>query len=178
MAATIQFKTEKKSGWVSLYDFEQLLSEVKDKIFENKKSLTIVVQSRANAPINTLIRLLCISNQLSDEGIKVTLNFSGKKNKLLGYCETIGFFKSLSDDIIVKSSNGIEKVGRFKSSGTSFISINKISGAVEDKSLPDKLAKKITKSIKGITEAQRHDLYIQFFSLFGERIKGTSTKFD
>lgn len=168
MAATIQFKTEKESGWVSLYDFEQLLCQEKDKIFENKKALTIVVQARANAPINTLIRLLSVSNQLSDNGVKVTLNFSGKTNRLLGYCETIGFFKSLSEEIIVKSINGIEKVSRRKDSGTSYISINEISGAVDDRNLPDKLAKKITSNIKGITESQRKDLYVQFFSLFGE----------
>ena len=77
MAATIQFKTkkEKESTWVSFYDFEMLLAEAKDNIFKNKKSLTIVIQARANASINTLIRLLSVVNQLSEMGVKVTLNF-------------------------------------------------------------------------------------------------------
>ncbi|MBE0365350.1 hypothetical protein PULV_a2129 [Pseudoalteromonas ulvae UL12] len=168
MAATIQFKTEKKSGWVSGYDLEKLLVEVKDKIFTNKKALTIVIQARANAPINTLIRLINVANQLDHKGVKVTLDFSGKTNKLLGYCETMGFFECLSDGVKLKSPNGINKVSRIKKSGNSYISINKISGSVHDKSLPKKLAAKITDKIPNITEEQRSELYIQFFSLFSE----------
>lgn len=170
MAATIQFKTkkEKESTWVSFYDFEMLLAEVKNNIFKNKKSLTIVIQARANASINTLIRLLSVANQLSEMGVQVTLNFSGLTNRLLGYCKTIGFFSNLSDKVAIKSSKNVEMTRRAKSSGTSYISINKISGDVFDKELPDKLATKITKNIPNINETQRNDIHIQFRTLFGE----------
>jgi hypothetical protein len=168
MAATIQFKPKKKNSWVTGYQLEQLLTEVKDRIYTNKKALTIVIQSRANAPINTLIRLINVANQLDEKGVKVTLDFSGKTNKLLGYCETMGFFDCLAGGVKLKSPNGINKVSRVKKSGNSYISINKISGSVHDKSLPKNLAKKITDKIPSITEEQRSELYIQFFSLFSE----------
>lgn len=173
MAATIQFKTkkEKNTTWVSFYDFEMLLAEAKDSIFKNKKALTIVVQARANASINTLIRLLSVVNQLSDMGVKVTLNFSGLTNGLLGYCETIGFFQNLSDDVVIKSAKDIQKTKRTKSSGNSYISINKISGDVFDRELPDKLATKITQKVPNISESLRSELHIQFYTLFGELTK-------
>lgn len=43
MAATIQFKPKKKNSWVIGYQLEQLLTEVKGRIYTNKKALTIVV---------------------------------------------------------------------------------------------------------------------------------------
>jgi hypothetical protein len=168
MAATIQFKPQVKDRWVSGYQLEQLLASVKEKIYKNKKALTIVIQSRANAPINTLIRLINVVNQLDEKGVKVTLDFSGKTNKLLGYCETMGFFDCLADGVKFKSPNGVNTVSRVKKSGNSYISINKISGSVHDKTLPQKLAKKITDKIPNISEDQRSELYIQFFSLFSE----------
>jgi hypothetical protein len=78
MSATIQFKTDKSKGWVSGYKFEMLLSIVKQGIFTNKKTLTIVIQARANVPIDTIIRLINTVNQLNKKGVKVTPNFSGK----------------------------------------------------------------------------------------------------
>ena len=36
MAATIQFKSTKSSGWISGYDFEKILKEAKDTTYKNK----------------------------------------------------------------------------------------------------------------------------------------------
>jgi len=168
MAAKIQFKTEKKSGWVSGYDFEKLLFQVKDNIFSNKQALTIVIQAKSNAPINTIIRLLNVANQLDEKGVKVTLDFSGKTNRLYGYCETMGFIECLSDNVVVKNNSSIKKVGKIKKSGNSYVSIHCISGSVHDKELPKALARKITENIPEINENQRQELFTQFFSLFSE----------
>ncbi len=168
MAATIQFKSKKPSGWISGYDFEQILKEAKLKLYKNKKALTIVIQSRANAPLNTLIRLLNVANQLDGEGFKVTLNFAGKTNNLLGYCHAIGLLECLSEGVILKSDKPFDKNAKIKATGNSYVSIHKISGSVHDKSLPQKLADKITGAIPSISEENRDNLNIQFFSLFSE----------
>lgn len=168
MAATIQFKPKKPKGWVSGYEFEQILKEAKLKLYKNKKALTIVIQSKANAPLNTLIRLLNVANQLSDEGVKVTLNFSGKTNNLLGYCHAIGFLECLSEDISLKTDKPFDKNANIKSTGSSYVSIHKISGLAHDKSLPKKLADKITSAIPNVSDKNRRELNIQFFSLFSE----------
>lgn len=168
MAATIQFKSKKPSGWISGYDFEQILKDAKPKLYKNKKALTIVVQSRANAPLNTLIRLLNVSNQLHAEGVTVTLYFSGKTNNLLGYCHAIGLLDCLSEGVILKSDKPYDRKAKIKPTGNSYVSIHKISGSVHDKDLPQKLADKITDTIPNIEEEDRENLNIQFFSLFSE----------
>lgn len=168
MAATVQFKSIKPSGWISGYDFEQLLKPAKASLYKNKKALTIVIQARANAPLNTLIRLLNVANQLDANGVKVTLNFSGKTNRLLGYCHAIGLLDCLSSNIVIKSEKPFNKSLEIKSVGDRYVSIHKISGSTHDKKLPKKLADKITNAIPNISEDNRDSLNIQFFSLFSE----------
>lgn len=168
MAATIQFRTDKASRWVSGYDFEQILKQSKEKLYKNKKALTIVIQARACAPLNTLIRLLNVANQLDSQDIKVTLKFSGKTNNLLGYCNAIGFFECLSSSVLIKSDKTWDKSIKVKATGGNYVSIHQVSGPAHDKSLPDKLADKITSSIPNISQENRKALYIQFFSLFSE----------
>ena len=174
MAATIQFKSTKSSGWISGYDFEKILKEAKDTTYKNKKALTIVVQSRANAPLNTLIRLLNVCNQLDAEGVKVTLKFAGKTNNLLGYCHTIGLLDCLSDGVSLKYDKSLNQGLKRKSSGNSYVAIHEISGNTLDKSLPTKLANKITDEIPDISDQDRANLNIQFFSLFSELTKNVS----
>jgi hypothetical protein len=174
MAATIQFKSTKPSGWISGYDFEQILKEAKYTTYKNKKALTIVVQSRANAPLNTLIRLLNVCNQLDAEGVKVTLKFAGKTNNLLGYCHTIGLLDCLSDGVLRKYDKSLNKDLKRKSIGNSYVSIHEISGNAHDRSLPTKLADKITDTIPDISEEDRQNLNIQFFSLFSELTRNVS----
>jgi len=169
MAATIKLKSRKpKNDWVSSYDFELLLSENKEKIFKGRKNLTFSIPAKTRLPLETIIRLLNTSNQFSSLGYKVKLKFLGKESSTMGYCDRMGVFELLLDNIAVepkppkKSRRSI-----FQNNNGALVEIEVVNAKTLNKKLPQKLADTIINhldDIDGVNKTKLANIYRTIFS--------------
>jgi hypothetical protein len=167
MAATIKLKS-RKNNWVSSYDFEVLLSENKDKIFKGRKSITFSIPAKASLPLETIVRLLNVSNQFSSLGFKIKLKFLGKESNAMGYCDRMGLFELLQEKVIVEPKPPKKsRRSLFQNSNGSLVELEIVNANTLNKLLPQKLAETIVNhldDIDGVNKKQLVKIYRTIFS--------------
>lgn len=184
MSATIKLKSRKpKNNWVSSYDFEILLSENKDKIFKGRKSITFSIPAKASLPLQTIVRLLHVSNQFSSLGFKIKLKFLGKENSAMSYCDRMGVFGLLLEEVIVEPKP--PKTSRrsiFQNNNGSLVELEVVNSQTLNKQLPQKLADIIINNIDdidGINKKKLTNIYRTIFSELTNNIyEHSETKLD
>jgi hypothetical protein len=184
MAATIKLKSRKpKNNWISSYDFEILLSENKDKIFKGRKSITFSIPAKACLPLQTIVRLLNVSNQYSALGFKVKLKFLGKESNAMSYCDRMGVFGLLQENVLVEPEPP-ERSRRsiFQNNNGSLVELEIVNAKTLNKKLPQKLADTIINhlgDIDGVNKKRLANIYRTIFSELTNNIyEHSKTKLD
>ncbi|WP_278350595.1 ATP-binding protein [Marinobacter nauticus] len=89
-----------RSGWHSGDRFEDDLSLTGPLIDDSVKAVDIVFSNNCKPMIDSVAKILALTNQLAQRGTTVTLDFSGSK-KSLTYLNRAGFFDLLDSSISV-----------------------------------------------------------------------------
>lgn len=170
MAATIKLKSRKPNNhWVSSYDFEVLLSEYQDKIFKGRKSITFSIPAKACLPLETIVRLLNLSNQFSSLGFKVKLRFLGKESNVMSYCDRMGFFDLLSEKVIVDPEPPEEsRRSLFQNNNSSLVELEVVNAKTLNKQLPQKLADTIINHLNDFEDLDKKKLTNIYRTIFSE----------
>lgn len=184
MAATIKIKSSNPThNWVSSREFELLLSENINNIFKGRKSLKFSIPAKSCLPLETIVRLLNVSNQFSSLGFKVKLVFHGKESDVMGYCDRIGFFDVLQKDVIVEPMPSKEsKKALYHNQNTSLVELEVVNSQTLNKQLPKRLAETIVNhldDIDGINKNKLNNIYRTIFSELTNNIyEHSKTKLD
>lgn len=94
----IEFVIEFQKGWVSAEVFEHHLFEYTN-LFELNGKLRFVF-TETKLLLDTIMRFLCLSNQLGQHGRLICLDFRNCASTF-GYLDRLGFFKHLHDSVQV-----------------------------------------------------------------------------
>lgn len=87
--------------WLSAYCFEKILLEQDFSNGKSKADICFVIPASVSFPIETIVRLLNVCNQLVDKGHKVQLEFANNDCDLMEYCKYMRFFDNLDNRIQV-----------------------------------------------------------------------------
>ncbi|MBE2164534.1 hypothetical protein IIQ43_08270 [Acinetobacter oleivorans] len=93
-----EFVVEFQKGWVDAEIFERNLVEYNN-LFELNGKIRFVF-SETRLLLDAIMRLLCLSNQLGQQGRLICLDFRSCINTF-GYLDRLGFFKHLHDSVQV-----------------------------------------------------------------------------
>ncbi|WP_281948710.1 hypothetical protein [Vibrio parahaemolyticus] len=87
--------------WLSAYCFEKILLKQNFPTGYSKVDICFVIPEGVGFPLETIVRLLNVCNQLVDKGHKVQLEFANADCGLMGYCKYMRFFDNLDARIQV-----------------------------------------------------------------------------
>lgn len=137
------------NGWVNGYAFEVLLQDKVSFISKPKQKLTFEVLEQTKLPLDTIVRLLQLLNQLQSKGHRITLNFKGRSESI-GYLNRVGFFDFLHQDVKVKPARP-EESGRQAHMGNSnaLMELEAVNTTLNNNELPERISNIIATHLEG-----------------------------
>lgn len=161
--------------WVNGFCFEQILIKNKSKIAKGRRIAVFKIPEQTCLPLDTVIRLLNLLNQLGDKGYKLKLHFLGKKNVTKGYFDRMGFFELVHDGVkIVPEPPIYSAKKRYNGNSNSLVEIEVINSKEKNTHLPERLAAVIVENIERKTRTldtkEKSRLTVIFKTIFMELI--------
>lgn len=136
--------------------------------------VSFLVPKNCQLMTDAALRLLSLLNQLDYSTRRVTINFEEKKDGVLPYLERIGFFQSLSPNVLVlpRRPSGLTAV-RYRGHNPSVVEIQRIYRKERDESLPKRLTSAITQACEKRRDVQ--ELEEAAWTIFAELIDNVFT---
>jgi len=184
MAATIKLKSNKPNNhWISGYEFECLLKEYRNKILSGKKALTFNIPAKTRLPLETIVRLLNVSNQFSHRGYKTKLKFHGKDNNAMSYCDRMGLFEHLANEVIIDPKPPeCSRSSMYNNRNNGLSELEIVNSVTLNKELPKKLSDIIISHLKDVELSERKKLGNIYRTIFSELttniVEHSKTKLD
>lgn len=122
------------SGWISAEQYENILKEYSN-LFSLKIGLIFVFEEKTKFLLESIARFLALSNQLANQGTKVTIDL-GSCADSKSYLNRAGFFDLLSNEIKVLPKKPESSAATlYKGNTTALVEFGSISPNSKNKSL-------------------------------------------
>lgn len=158
------------SNWVSGYIFETLLREELNISAFYGNDISFKIPESTYLPVDTIVRLLNLLNQLQHKKYNLTVLFEGESESM-GYLNRIGFFDFLNPNVTIKPERPTES-GRvaFKGNNSSVIELESVTTTKIDNSLPERISQTIFEHFKNESDEEKKKLKQICQAIFSELI--------
>ena len=142
------------SRWTDASRLEEVLRTGPSPHTSSSPEIHFFIPRKCNLMTDAAVRLLSLFNQLDYATRRVTVEFEESDTGVLHYLERIGFFQSLSPNVIVlpQRPTGYTAV-RYHGRNRGLVEVERIDRNQKDESLPHKLTTAITEACRN-----RHDI--------------------
>lgn len=96
---TIEHNVTFPTRWINTTQFEQALSQASTSSFSLSAGVTFHFPASCKLMVSAAVRLLSLANQLTSEGVPVTMAFEDEQNGVMGYLSRANFFTLLSKQV-------------------------------------------------------------------------------
>lgn len=127
-----------QNTWVNCSQFEQALANSESPLESSYKSIVFVIPTGCNLLLESIARLMALSNQLVLDGKEVTINF--RQSKTFTYVDRIGFFDHLNLAVhVLPERPKTSSAKRYNRNSDSLVELGIIDPKNLDESLPARL---------------------------------------
>lgn len=148
--------------WIGGDKLENILSNAHLAII-GKKSAHFEILPGTKILIDAAVIFLSLINQLSAEGMKITIDFQSEDSEVMGYFNRMGFFDHLDSSIIILPAKPLFSGAQlYNKNNKGLVEIARINPQEYDEDLPSRLADAL--------ETKNAKLGKAAFSIFGELI--------
>ncbi|RWX52890.1 hypothetical protein [Photobacterium chitinilyticum] len=173
MTTQIYLAPPESKSWLNGYYLEKILREQAFYADDSCKDICFVVPELKGMPLDAIILLLVVCNQLSDKGFQVQIAFSSKECPILSYCALMSFFEHLESNIVVTPSP--DSLDEDKTEHSNLFKIVALTGEQNCSELSETLTCKIINAIDGhsditLSEKQLNTLKHRYRTIILEMI--------
>lgn len=148
--------------WIGGDKLENILSDGQSAIL-GKKSVHFEILPRTKILIDAAVIFLSLINQLSAEGMKITIDFQSEDSEVMGYFNRMGFFDHLDPSVTILPAKPLFSGAQLYSGyNKGLVEIARINPLDYDEQLPSRLA--------DVLETKNKKLGKASFSIFAELI--------
>lgn len=127
-----------QKAWIDCSQFEQALANAESPLESTYKSIVFVIAAGCNLLLESIARLMALSNQLVLDGKEVTIDF--RQHKTFTYVNRIGFFDHLNPAVhVLPERPQTSGAQRYNRNSDSVVELGIINPKNLDESLPARL---------------------------------------